>query len=103
MERTMAIIGVILLVLVAVFALENRDPVTIKFLGWQYYTVLSYAMIAPLMIGAFILYVAGLFRHRELRAQIRDAELRLREAERQRSAPFGSPAQSAGESSQESR
>ncbi|HEV8354901.1 MAG TPA: lipopolysaccharide assembly protein LapA domain-containing protein [bacterium] len=99
----MAIIGLILLVLVAVFALENRSPVTVLFLGWRYDTVLSYAMIAPLLIGAFILYVAGLFRQRELRAQVRDAELRLREAERQRSAPFGSPAQSAGEPSQPSR
>jgi uncharacterized integral membrane protein len=99
----MAIIGVILLVLVAVFALGNRDVVTIRFLGWQYYTALSYAMIAPLLVGAFILYVAGLFRQRELRAQIRDAELRLREAERQRSAPLGSPAQSAGDPSQQSR
>jgi uncharacterized integral membrane protein len=99
----MAIIGVILLVLVAVFALENRDAVTIKFLGWQYYTVLSYAMIASMLLGALVLYVAGIFRQRELRAQIRDAELRLREAERQRSAPLGSPAQSAGEPSQQSR
>jgi len=99
----MAIIGLILLVFVAVFALENRSPVTVLFLGWRYDTVLSYAMIAPLLIGAFILYVAGLFRQRELRAQVREAELRLREAERQRSAPFGSPAQSAGEPSQQSR
>lgn len=91
----MAIIGLILLVLIAVFTLENRSPVTIMFLGWRYDTLLSYAMIASLVIGAFILYVAGLFRQRELRAQIRDAEIRLREAERQRSAPVGPQAQGA--------
>ena len=93
----MAIIGIILLLLVAVFTLENRTPVTVLFLGWRYDTQLGYAMIASLLIGAFVLYVAGLFRHRELRAQVRDAELRLREAERQRPAPFGSQTQGAGE------
>lgn len=94
----MAIISVILLVLIAVFTLENRSPVTIVFLGWRYDTVLSYAMIASLLIGAVVLYVAGLFRQRELRAQVRDAEVRLREAERVRSSSAGSQAQGPGES-----
>ncbi len=94
----MAVIGVILLLLIAVFTLENRTPVSVTFLGWRYDTLLGYAMIASLLIGAFVLYVAGLFRHRELRAQVRDAELRLREAQRQRPAPFGTePPQGAGE------
>lgn len=82
----MAIIAVILLILIAVFTLENRSPVSIQFLGWRYDTVLSYAVIASLLIGAFVIYVAGLFRQRELRAQVRDAELRLREVERARAA-----------------
>lgn len=94
----MAIIGVILLVLIAVFTLENQAPVTIRFLAWQYDTVLSYAMVVSLLIGAFVLYIAGLFRQRELRAQVRDAEHRLREAERTRPAPTGPQVQGAGES-----
>lgn len=94
----MAIIGMILLVIIAVFVYQNRGPVTIEFLGWKWYPPLGFAMIGSLLIGAFILYVAGLFRHRELRAQVRDAEFRLREAERQRSAPFGAESrQGAGE------
>lgn len=93
----MAIIGVILLILIAVFTLENQSPVTIRFLAWQRDTVLSYAMIAALLIGAFVIYVAGLFRQRELRAQVRDAELRLREVERAR-ASAGTASPGAGES-----
>ncbi|HEY3249211.1 MAG TPA: lipopolysaccharide assembly protein LapA domain-containing protein [bacterium] len=89
----MVVIGVILLLLVAVFTLENRTPVSVTFLGWRYDTLLGYAMIASLLIGAFILYVAGFFRHRELRAQVRNAELRLREAQRQRPAPLGAEPQ----------
>lgn len=89
----MVFIGLVLLVVVTVFALQNPDPVTIKFLGWQYPIQLGVALIASGVIGAFIIYLSGLFTQGELRARVRSAESRLREAERQRQAAGNEPTQ----------
>jgi len=88
----MFIIWAILLVAATVFVLENRDPVTIHFVGWAYSTALGVALLVAAVVGAVVIYLASLFRQAQLRAQVRSAEARARELERQqRAADEGQP------------
>ncbi len=82
----MFIAGVVLLLVVTVFVLENRTPITVEFLAWRYDTQLGLALVAAALVGAIVIYFSGLLRQRELRAQARSAEARLRDMERQREA-----------------
>lgn len=79
----MLLLGIILLLVVAVFVLDNRAPVTIEFLSWRYDTNLGLAMLATFITGAIILYLSGTLAQARLRAQLRSAEARLREMEQQ--------------------
>jgi len=79
----MFIVGVILLLGITVFVLENRTPITVEFLAWRYDTQLGLAIVAAALAGAIIIYFSGLLKQRELRAQARAAETRLRDMERQ--------------------
>ncbi len=88
----MVVFGLILLLAVTVFAVQNQTPVEIRFLGWHYETQLGLAMIAAAVVGALIIYISALLKHRELRGQIRGVEARLREAE-QKLAPVGDETQ----------
>lgn len=79
----MFIVGVILLLAITVFVLENRTPITVEFLAWRYDTQLGLALLAAAVAGAIIIYFSGLLKQRELRAQARAAEAKLRDMERQ--------------------
>lgn len=79
----MLLLGVVLLVIVVVFAVENRAPVTIEFLAWRYDTQVGLAMIASAVVGAIIIYLSGAVAQARLRTQLRSAETRLREQEQQ--------------------
>lgn len=86
----MVLIGLVLLLVVAAVAFQNPMEVTVKLFVWNYPTSLGLALIAAAVIGAFIIYISGLFAQRDLRAQLRVAESRLRDLERQRPEPSGS-------------
>jgi len=79
----MVIIGAIILVAATVFVLENREPVTITFVGWTYSAPLGVALLVALLVGAVVIYIGSLIRQAQLRAQIRSTEARLRDLERQ--------------------
>ncbi|MEX0766704.1 MAG: LapA family protein [bacterium] len=79
----MLLLGVILLIIVGVFVVENRVPVTVEFLAWRYDASLGLAMLAAFVLGAFIIYVSGVAAQARLRSQLRSTEARLREAEKQ--------------------
>jgi uncharacterized integral membrane protein len=79
----MLLLGIILLIIVGVFVVENRVPVTVEFLAWRYDTGLGLAMLAAFVLGAFIIYVSGVATQAKLRAQLRNAEARLKETEQQ--------------------
>lgn len=79
----MLVLGILLLIVVVVFALENRTPVTVEFLAWRYDTQLGIAMIAAAVAGAIIIYVSGVVAQARLRSQLRNAETRLKETEQQ--------------------
>lgn len=83
----MAVFGIILLVVIAIFAWQNPTVVTIRFIGWQYEAALGRAMIAAALAGAILIYVTSLFRARQewnLRTRVKGVETRLREVEQQR-------------------
>ena len=79
----MFIVGVILLIAITVFVLENRTLVPVEFLAWRYDTQLGLALVAAALVGAIIMYFSGLLKQRELRGQARAAEAKLRDLERQ--------------------
>ncbi len=80
----MFIIGVIFLIAATVFVMENRDPVTVHFLGWAYPVSLGVALLVAAVAGAVLIYVSSLIKQAQLRAQVRSAEARARDLEHER-------------------
>ena len=77
----------ILLILVgaacAVFALQNMDPVVIRFVTWRVEGMpLGFVILLSLMGGIVFASVIGLIRHWKLRSRIRQLEAKLQAAER---------------------
>lgn len=91
----MVIVGVVLLVAIAVFVLQNRELIAIRFLGWQYSLESGFALLAAALVGAIVIYFSSLIKQGQLRAQVRAAEARARELERQRPSPANEGQQAA--------
>jgi len=77
----------ILLILVgaacAVFALQNMDPVVIRFVTWRIEGMpLGFVILLSLMGGLIFASVIGLIRHWKLRSRIRQLEAKLQALER---------------------
>lgn len=79
----MFIIGVIFLIAATVFVMENRALVPVQFLGWTYSVSLGVAILVAAVAGAVVIYFSGLVKQAQLRAQVRSAEARARDLERQ--------------------
>lgn len=79
--------ALVLLLLVAAFASQNRQDVSVTLLFWTRSTTLALAMIASAILGAMLVYIASLLSHRGLRARLHAAERRLAEWERERTVP----------------
>ena len=75
-------------VAVAIFALQNPDQVTIRFLGWQ----IERAPLAAVILisgaaGAIIMTLIGFVQRWKLRSHVRRLEARLRSLEAARPDP----------------
>ena len=69
----MAVVGAA----VAVFALQNVDPVVIRFLGWRIEgTPLSLVILLSVILGAVLASLVGAVKHWKLRSRIRQLETR---------------------------
>ncbi|HET6948185.1 MAG TPA: lipopolysaccharide assembly protein LapA domain-containing protein [bacterium] len=79
----MFIVGIIFLIAATVFVMENRDPVTVHFLGWAYSVSLGVALLVAAVAGAVLIYFSSIIKQAQLRAQVRSAEARARDLERQ--------------------
>lgn len=67
----------------AVFALQNMDPVVIRFVTWRVEGMpLGFVILLSLLGGLVFASVIGLIRHWKLRSRIRQLEARLQAAER---------------------
>lgn len=66
---------------VAIFALQNFDPVVIRFLGWRVDGMpLAMVILLSLLGGVVFASLAGIVRQWKLRARIRQLEARLSQA-----------------------
>ena len=77
----------VLLVLVgaacAVFALQNMDPVVIRFATWRIEGMpLSFVILLSVLGGLIFAFGVSLIRHWKLRSRIRQLEAKLSAAER---------------------
>jgi uncharacterized integral membrane protein len=82
----------LLLVLVgaacAVFALQNMDPVVIRFVTWRVEGMpLGFVILLSVLGGVIFASGVGLLRYWKLRSKIRQLEARLLAAERQTPPP----------------
>ena len=62
---------------IALFAIQNINPVVIRFLGWQIDSALSLVILLSVVIGIVVASLIGLVRHWTLRSRIRQLESRL--------------------------
>ena len=62
---------------IALFAIQNIDPVPIRFLVWKRDSALSLVVLLSILIGIVVTSLIGLVRHWKLRAKIRQLESRL--------------------------
>ncbi len=64
---------------IAVFALQNAEPVTVRFLGWRLEGApLAAVILVSGAVGALLVSLVGLIQRWKLRSQIRQLESRLR-------------------------
>ena len=67
----------------AVFALQNMDPVVIRFIGWRIEGMpLALVILLSVLGGLIFASCAGLLRHWKLRSRIRQLEAQLATQER---------------------
>ena len=67
----------------AVFALQNMDPVVIRFLSWRVEGMpLALVMLLSMLGGLVFASCVGLLRHWKLRSRIRQLEAQLAAQER---------------------
>jgi uncharacterized integral membrane protein len=67
----------------AVFALQNLDPVVIRFLGWRVEGMpLALVILLSVLGGLVFAFCVGLLRHWKLRSRIRQLEAQLAAGER---------------------
>ena len=77
----------------AVFALQNMDPVVIRFLGWRVEGMpLAFVILLSVVGGLVFASCVGLLRHWKLRSRIRQLEAQL--AAQERPGPPTPPAKS---------
>ena len=62
---------------IAMFAIQNIDPVPIRFLVWKRESPLSLMVLLSILIGIVVASLIGLVRHWKLRAKIRQLEQRV--------------------------
>lgn len=73
---------------VGIFALQNADHVTVRFLAWQIERApLAAVILVSGAVGAVLVSLVGFIQRWRLRSKIRQLENRLRSLEADRPAP----------------
>jgi uncharacterized integral membrane protein len=62
---------VVVLLLLAVFILQNTQQVRVSFLGWQGSAPLAATLLIAAVAGAFVVAAAGLLRILQLRRRVK--------------------------------
>jgi uncharacterized integral membrane protein len=66
---------------IALFAVQNNNPVVIRFLVWQAEGALSLVVLLSVLVGIILTALLGVVRHWKLRSRIRQLEDRLARSE----------------------
>lgn len=61
------VVGLVVLVLLLVFILQNLDKVTVQFLGWEFTLPLGVTVLLAAIAGAVIMAVVGAMRIYQVR------------------------------------
>lgn len=84
------LLGLLVAIFTALFALQNNEPVTVRFLVWELDLSLALLILGATVLGAMLYLVAslgGLWRHareaRELAKLVESQGARIRELEAQ--------------------
>ena len=83
------VVALVLAVVSATFAIQNADPVSVDFLGWQWEASLALILILSLAAGAPIGDLVGLPRSLSLASEGRKMRKRITDLETQRQQPPG--------------
>jgi uncharacterized integral membrane protein len=75
------VLAALLLVGTTIFALNNPEPVVLRFLTWGVYTTVALAMLGSALFGGLLIWLSTMATQRRLRAQVRDLQTRLRTVE----------------------
>lgn len=75
------ILALVFALIVAVFAVQNAVPVSIRFLAWGFETSLVYVILGSAALGALSAGLPGLFKQLSLRLKLWDTQSRLRKSE----------------------
>lgn len=62
---------------IALFAVQNNNPVVIRFVGWQMEGALSLVVLLSILVGVILTALLGVVRHWKLRSRIRQLENKL--------------------------
>lgn len=62
---------------IALFAIQNNNPVVIRFVGWQMEGALSLVVLLSVLVGVIVTALLGVVRHWKLRSRIRQLENKL--------------------------
>jgi uncharacterized integral membrane protein len=68
---TAVIVLAVLLLLLAIFILQNTQSVAISFLGWKGHAPLAAALLIATVAGAFVVASAGALRILQLRRRVK--------------------------------
>lgn len=70
--------GLILALLVSIFALTNQKPVDVRFFFWTAQIPLVLVILGSAVAGAFLVFVLGLVKQWRLGGRIREYQARVR-------------------------
>ncbi|MFQ5882913.1 MAG: lipopolysaccharide assembly LapA domain-containing protein [Candidatus Methylomirabilales bacterium] len=77
MRQLYLILALLLATLVAIFAIQNADRVTVRFLVWTFQTSLVIVILISAGVGALLAALVSLPQSLKMRRQLRQSEGRL--------------------------
>ncbi|OAG27962.1 LapA family protein [Thermodesulfatator autotrophicus] len=76
------ILAAVLGIFIAVFAIQNAAPVTVKFLVWQFESSLAVLIILAMLAGMLLVFLISLPGRLKRRKELFDKQRKIRELEK---------------------
>ncbi|MDO4908919.1 MAG: lipopolysaccharide assembly protein LapA domain-containing protein [Corynebacterium sp.] len=65
------VVGILLLVLLIIFILQNPDPVAVQYFGWKFTLPTGITVLLAAIVGAAVMALIGIIRMFQLRRQVK--------------------------------